>query len=195
MKELSLHVLDILQNAREAGATLVHLTVEENLDEDRFSLEVRDNGRGMGEETVKRLKDPFFTTRRTRHVGLGLPLLAAAAERCNGSLAVESAPGQGTCVSAVFQWSHLDRAPLGDMAGTLMSFLLGEPFCDLVYVHRRGRNDYSLDTREVRRELHPVEITHPAAREWLAGTLSQAEEALGLPAAGISGTPSGGKEV
>ena len=195
MRELSLHALDILQNAREAGATLVHLTVAEDLAADRLVLEVRDNGRGMGEETLKRLKDPFFTTRKTRHVGLGLPLLAAAAERCTGSLEVESAPGQGTRVTAVFQWSHLDRAPLGDITGTLISFLLGEPFCDLVYVRRRDGNEFSLDTREVRRELEPVGLSHPRVREWLAGTLSRAEAALGIPAAGNSGAPTGGKEV
>ena len=94
MRELSLHVLDILQNAREAKATLVELTVDEDLAGDRLTIEVRDNGVGMTAETLQRVRDPFFTTRKTRHVGLGLPLFSAAAERCNGSLTLESAPGR-----------------------------------------------------------------------------------------------------
>jgi hypothetical protein len=183
VRELSLHILDVLQNAREAGSTRVDLTIEEDLVEDRLTIEVRDNGRGMKEETVRRVLDPFFTTRKTRHVGLGLPLLAAAAERCDGRLDIDSAPGQGTRVRATFRHSHIDRAPLGDMAGTLLSFLLGEPPCDLVYLHRYGERAFRLDTDEVRRELGEVPLSHPAVREWLGIYIEEAEKDLTCSAA------------
>ena len=178
MRELSLHILDVLQNAREAGGRVVWLTIDERVTEDRLIIEVTDDGRGMPEEDMKRVTDPFFTTRRTRHVGLGLPLLAAAAERCNGGLKIEKVPGQGLRVTACFQHGHIDRAPLGDMTRTLLSFLMGEPFCDLVYVHRRDGNTFELDTRLVRKELEPIPLTHPAAREWPAGYISEGETGL-----------------
>jgi len=183
MRELALHVLDLLQNAREAGATRVRLTVEEDRGRvDRLTIRVEDNGRGMGDEEMKKARDPFYTTRTTRHVGLGLPLLAAAAERCNGRLELRSAPGAGARVTAVFQHSHVDRAPLGDLAATVLAFVLGEPPCDLSVTHRRDGNEWSLDTAEVRRALSPVPLHHPAARDWLTHTLTQAEARLDLPA-------------
>jgi len=129
--ELSLHILDVLENAIEASATRVELSIEEDLEGDRLAIEVVDNGKGMDEGTLARVLDPFFTTRRTRHVGLGLPLFAAAAERCNGALHVESQVGQGTRVVATFQHSHIDRAPLGDVKGTLLAFLMAERPVDL----------------------------------------------------------------
>lgn len=178
MEELALHILDVLQNAREAGATLVRLTIEEDLAADRLTIVVEDNGRGMDEATRKKVLDPFFTTRTTRHVGLGLPLFAAAAEQCNGGLQVESAPRKGTRVTATFQHSHIDRAPLGRMAETLVAFLLGEPPCDLVYKHRRDGKEFTLDTREVRRELGEVPLSHPAVREWLQDYLTEGEQSL-----------------
>jgi len=182
VRELSLHVLDLLQNAREAGATLVKLWVEEDRTQDRLRIRVEDNGKGMEAEDMKRARDPFFTTRKTRHVGLGLPLLAAAAERCNGSLTLASSPGEGTRVSVEFEHSHVDRAPLGDLAATLTAFLLGEPCCHLAVTHRRDENEWSLDTRPVLEAVAPAPLTHPAVREWLQRTLAQAEARLDIPA-------------
>jgi len=135
MRELSLHILDAMQNSLEAGATLIELTIEEDLKADRLTITVRDNGRGMAEEQLARIADPFFTTRSTRHVGLGIPLFKAAAEHCNGALTVTSRLGEGTTLQATFQHSHIDRAPLGDIAGTLLAVILGQK-CDVHYVHR-----------------------------------------------------------
>ena len=135
MRELSLHILDILQNAVEAGATSVELTIDEDLPGDWMTFSVRDNGRGIPPERLPHLFDPFYTTRKTRHVGLGLPLLKAAAERCSGDASITSGVGAGTTLTATFQHSHLDRAPLGDIAATLMSFVLGST-CELRYAHR-----------------------------------------------------------
>ena len=178
MRELSLHILDVLQNAREAGSRVVWLTIDENSSEDRLTIEVKDNGPGMEAEDMRKVTDPFFTTRTPRHVGLGLPLFAAAAERCNGGLQLEGSPGQGVRVMASFQYGHIDRAPLGDMTRTLLSFLMGEPSCDLVYVHHRDGNTFAMDTRVVRGELDPISLSHPAVREWLEGYISEGEEGL-----------------
>ena len=180
MRELSLHILDLLENALEAGATRVDLSIDENLDADWLTLTVRDDGRGMDAETARRALDPFFTTRTTRHVGLGLPLLAAAARRCDGDLALESAPGQGTTVTATFRHSHLDRAPLGDMAATLLAFLLsreGDP-PQLCYNHQRDGWAFELDSAVVQAEVGGLPFSYPPLRDWLAAYIAQGEAEL-----------------
>jgi len=136
MRELSLHVLDVVENAIEAGARRIDLVLIEDLDADRLTVIVADDGRGMDAEAVWRVRDPFFTTRSTRHVGLGIPMLAAAAERCAGNLSVDSHPGQGTTIQAKFQHSHIDRAPLGDLSSTVTCILMREAVVDLNYQRR-----------------------------------------------------------
>jgi len=176
--ELSLHILDILENSIAAGATRVELRIEEDLPADRLTIEIIDNGKGMDEETLSHVLDPFFTTRQTRHVGLGLPLFAAAAEWCNGGLHIESSVGQGTRVIATFQHSHIDRAPLGDVKGTLLAFLLTERPVDLHYVHRADGRTFEFDTAELRAELGDVPLTHPAVRRWLGEFIGEGEREL-----------------
>jgi Histidine kinase-, DNA gyrase B-, and HSP90-like ATPase len=177
MRELSLHILDVLQNSVEAGATLVHLAIEEDLASDLYVITVRDNGKGMDEATQARVFDPFYTTRKTRHVGLGLPLFKAAAERCNGDLTISSQVGVGTTLRATFQHSHLDRAPLGDITGTLMSFILGGG-CDLSYEHRMDGREFSFNTPAIKAELGDVSLLHPAVREWLRDFIDEGEATL-----------------
>jgi anti-sigma regulatory factor (Ser/Thr protein kinase) len=191
MRELSMHILDVLENALEAGATQVRLSIEENLYADRLMISVRDNGQGMDAETARRALDPFFTTRKTRHVGLGLPLLAEAARRCDGSLTVDSSPGEGTTVTATFRHSHLDRAPLGNLLDSLLAFLLNERAADLVYHHQViGCRSYGheaeetqdrvfkLDTAAIRTELGEVPFSHPRVVEWLRRFIAEGEAAL-----------------
>jgi len=208
MRELSLHILDILQNSVEAGATRVELAIDEDLAADRLTITVEDNGRGIPPEKLPKLFDPFYTTRSTRHVGLGLPLLKAAAERCNGDVTLASEVGVGTTLTATFQHSHLDRAPLGDLTGTLLTFILGG-VCDLRYVHRLweagvdketrrqgdgsggagergsggGEREFEFDTAEIRSELGEVPLTHPDVREWLRQFIAEGEAALIDPGA------------
>ncbi|HDQ72044.1 MAG TPA: ATP-binding protein [Chloroflexi bacterium] len=177
MRELSLHILDALENALAAGATYVELIIEENKATDNLTITVRDNGRGMDNKQVKRIFDPFFTTRTTRHVGLGVPLFKAAADRCNGELTITSEPGQGTTLQAIFQHSHIDRAPLGDIQGTLLAFILSGT-CDLRYVHRVDGDVFEFDTADIRSELGNIPLTHPAVREWLREFLAEGEAAL-----------------
>lgn len=188
MRELSHHILDLLENALEAGATEVELEIDEDLDADRLEIAVRDNGRGMDAQTARRAIDPFFTTRTTRHVGLGLPLFAAAARRCEGDLVLESAPGRGTAVTATFRRSHLDRAPLGDMTGTLLAFLLSERGAGLrfVYRHRVNGRSFDLDTSAIRAELEDIPLSHPLVWEWLRDYIAAGEAGLAPPQHGIA---------
>ena len=184
MRELSLHILDILQNSIEAGATLVELTIEEDLDTDRLSITVGDNGRGMSEAQVARILDPFYTTRKTRHVGLGLPLFKVAAERCNGDLTVTSQLGKGTTVRATFQHSHIDRAPLGDVTGTLMSVILANK-CDLHYIHRADGKEFEFHTASVKAELGEIPLTHHKVRQWLQGFIAEGEAGVTVTSASL----------
>ncbi|MBN1615366.1 MAG: ATP-binding protein [Deltaproteobacteria bacterium] len=160
MIELSLHVLDIAENSTRAGAKNVYITIVEDTLRDRLSLEIRDDGEGMSRETLERAMDPFFTSKKVRRVGLGLPMLAQAAEQAGGSLKLESELGKGTLVRVEFQLSHIDRQPLGDMAGTLATLIAGNGIVDFIYSHRRDDREFLLDTHEIRSELEDVPITH-----------------------------------
>jgi anti-sigma regulatory factor (Ser/Thr protein kinase) len=178
MLELSLHILDLLENSLEAGATRIELIINEELSADRLTVEVSDDGCGMDEETLVRALDPFFTTRTTRRVGLGLPLFSAAAELCNGELRVESQVGRGTKVTVTFQHSHIDRAPLGDIQSTLMALLLAERPVDLHYLHRINGRAFEFDTAEIRKALGDVALSHLAARRWLLEFIGRGEREL-----------------
>jgi hypothetical protein len=156
MLELSMHILDIVQNSLSAEATRVEIRIREDLPEDRLLIEVGDNGRGIPEEMLVKVTDPFTTTRTTREVGLGLPLFKEAAERCGGSLEVYSAAGRGTKVVARFQLDHFDRAPLGDMGETMGVLIAGNPDVDFLYEHRVDGQTYQLETREMREVLGSV---------------------------------------
>jgi len=178
LRELSQHILDLLQNGIEAGATRLELDIDDDEQANRLTITVCDNGRGMDRETLQRVTDPFYTTRTTRHVGLGLPLLQAAAERCAGGLTIASQPGQGTVVTATFQRDHIDRAPLGDMVTTVMSVLLSAHECDLVYRHRANGRVFTLDSAELREALGDVPLSHPAVRSWIQSYIQEGLDAL-----------------
>lgn len=180
-----MHILDVLENALEAGATEVGLAIEEDQQADSLTIVVRDNGRGMDPIMARRALDPFFTTRTTRHVGLGLPLLAAAAERCEGGLTLESKPGHGTSVKVWFRRSHLDRAPLGNMADTLLAFVLGaNDRVRLEYRHRVDRREFELDTAAIQAELGKIPFWYPAVRNWMHDYIAEGEAEVTAPAAG-----------
>ena len=149
MEDLSLHILDIVENSIAASANAIQIVVVEDTGSDRLSLEIRDDGSGMDAATRSKALDPFFTTRTTRRVGLGLPLLAQAAKDRGGELELESVPGRGTTIRAVFQLSHPDRKPLGDIAATLGAILAGRPELDLRFEYRAdGEVVASLDSRD-----------------------------------------------
>ncbi len=136
MEDLSLHVLDIAENAVRAEAKRIEIVVDEDLDNNMLAVEIVDDGRGMDGETLKRAMDPFFTTKKAKRVGLGLSLLAQAASQSGGRMEVGSQPGRGTKIRATFEYDHPDRKPLGDMTQTLTTLIVGNPDVDVVYEHR-----------------------------------------------------------
>ena len=178
MKELSLHLLDVVQNSIEAGASKIEIEINEDFKKDVLVMEVRDNGRGMSEEQIAQVLDPFFTTRETRHVGLGLPLLLEACRRCEGNLEIHSQPGIGTTVQATFKHSHIDRAPLGNIPSVLMTVLFAENKIDWLYIHKVNQEEFRLGSSEIRKELVDIPITHPKVRNWLLDFLIKGENGL-----------------
>jgi anti-sigma regulatory factor (Ser/Thr protein kinase) len=137
MEDLSLHILDLAENAISAGAGRIEIAVNENERRDLLTVRVTDDGRGMTGEELDRALDPFFTTKRKR-TGLGLALLAQTAGLCGGTVAIDSAPLKGTKVTARFRHGHLDRPPLTRMAATMMMLVFGHPEIDFRYRHRRN---------------------------------------------------------
>jgi hypothetical protein len=161
VQDLSLHILDIVENSLAAGARKVEIRIEEDLSADRLTVEIMDDGCGMDEETARNALDPFFTTKTVRRVGLGLPLLAEACRMTGGELSLQSCPGKGTTVRAAFQCSHIDRKPLGPMADTLVTLVIGHPEVDLSFEHRKGERAFSLDTRELKADLGDIPLNAP----------------------------------
>jgi signal transduction histidine kinase len=142
MEELSLHVLDIAENSIAAGAKRVEIRIDEDPAADWLTIEISDDGAGMTKEQLQRATDPFFTTRTTRRVGLGLPLLEQAARAAGGAFQIDSASGKGTKVTARFRHSHLDRQPMGDLRSTLMTLAAGHP--EIEWVLQLGGESYGL---------------------------------------------------
>ncbi len=161
MEDLSLHILDIAENSIDAGASRVEIKVTVIITDDRLVLEISDNGRGMEEGAIRRVKDPFFTTKTVRRFGLGIPLLAQAAEECNGAFLIESHPGRGTVITAAFQNSHIDRKPLGDIGATMAVLIGGHPDIDFLLSCERDGFSYKLDTSELKKELQGVPVNLP----------------------------------
>jgi hypothetical protein len=191
MRELSLHILDIAENGISAGADRLLIRVEESSARDRLTLSVEDNGRGIPAEKVRRMEDPFVTARTHRRVGLGLSLLAAAARRCEGELTAEPGRGKGTRVRARFRRSHIDRAPLGDMAATLAVLLLGYPHIDFRYTHRVDEREFVLDTRDLKTELGGLSLGDPVVVQRVSEAIRRALAELAAgpdPSAPMEGT-------
>lgn len=178
MKELSLHILDIAQNSVKAGATLIQITIEEDTVADTLRITVADNGCGMDKDLLQRVRDPFTTTRTTRKVGMGIPLLEAAAVQCGGGLDIQSQPGVGTTLTAWFGLSHIDRAPVGDMPGTMGVLVSGSPQLDFVYTHRVDGASFTFDTREIRTALGGVPLREPEVMAWIQDYIREGLETL-----------------
>jgi hypothetical protein len=165
--------MDLIENSVEAECRRVAISVDEDLPRDLLTICVEDDGHGMSPETATLAADPFFTSRSCRKVGLGLPLVAATAERCAGSLTIDSVPGRGTTVTAVFRHSHIDRPPMGDLHSTLMTALVAHSGVDILYRHRIGQQCFELDGAAIRGVLEGVPMTHPSVLQWLDRYISE----------------------
>lgn len=188
MKELSLHILDIVQNSIKAEATLIEIKIIEAIKKDCLIIEIKDNGKGMSRDLLKKVTDPFVTTRDTRRVGLGLSLLKATAQQCEGDLLVESEEGVGTRIYTTFQHSHIDRAPLGRMEDTLITLLIAsedenedvvnERTVDYIYKHQVNDQSFIFDTREVKKILAGTPINDLEVLDWMKDYLKENLETL-----------------
>lgn len=178
MKELSLHILDIMQNSIAAGASEIQLDLVENAEEDVLSFRITDNGKGMSESMVKQVMNPFVTGRTTRKVGLGIPLLKAAAELTGGGISLSSKEGVGTVIEARFGYRHIDRQPLGNMAETMLGLITSYETIDFIYRHAVDENEYTLSTKEMRAILGEVSFSEPDVMLWLSEYLKENEAAL-----------------
>lgn len=167
MREIAHHILDIARNSVEAGATRLLITVIEDEGADRLTVEFVDNGRGMEAEEARRAADPFYTTRQTRRFGMGLSLLKATCERCDGSLELRSMLGTGTHVVARMRLLHVDRPPLGDMGAVLQSLACEADRVHLTYRHGVEGQWLSVDTNALQYELDDVGLRSPIALDWL----------------------------
>jgi nitrogen-specific signal transduction histidine kinase len=167
MQELALHILDIVQNSIAANANLIRIEIAEDIKNDFLTITIGDNGKGMTAEETRRVTDPYFTSRTTRKVGMGLPLLKHCAQQASGNLVVSSESGNGTEVIAVFRHSHIDRPPLGDIAGVVKLLIGANPEKDFVYRHKREDREYILDSREVKEVLEGVPVNNPEVMTYI----------------------------
>ena len=167
MRELALHLLDIAENSVAAKAQNITISVNEDHQADRLQMSVIDDGCGMDEATVARVIDPFFTSRTTRKVGLGLPFLKQAAEACNGDMQIYSTPGKGTQVKVEFQYSHIDRMPLGDLAGTFLSLLIASPEINWDFNYIVDGKEFKFESLPVTQALEGVPLTEPSILTYL----------------------------
>ncbi|MBI5563844.1 MAG: sensor histidine kinase [Chloroflexi bacterium] len=162
MRELALHLLDIAENSVAANAGTIEIEVDEDLKADRLKLAVTDNGQGMDAALVASVVDPFVTSRTTRKVGLGIPLLKEAAEMCNGYLTIDSTVGKGTRLECEFQHSHIDRMPLGDVAGTLLTLVIANPHIQWRLNYWVNGAVFEFDSLPIVQELGDVSLTEPS---------------------------------
>lgn len=177
MKELSLNILDIAENSTKARATLVEISVVEN--DDTLTLTVTDNGTGMTGEVLESVRNPFYTTRTTRKVGMGIPLLQCAAEQTGGYIEIKSKhfsefpEDHGTSVKAVFYKNHIDFTPLGDAASSIVTLIQGHPDVDFLFTHKTEIAEIVLDTRELREVLENVPLDTFEVLIWIKENLAE----------------------
>ena len=180
MEDLSLHILDIVENAISAKAKKIEIWVVEEPREDRLTIEIKDDGIGMDEEVSQKAVDPFFTTRSSRRVGLGLSFMAQAAQEAGGSLRIESTLGKGTKVMATFQYHHIDRKPLGSMVETMMTLLMGNPELDILYTHQKEGKSYVLSSSWLKNHFKDRSLVDPEVIQWMKTHLKEGLKQIGV---------------
>ena len=177
MKELSLNILDITENSVKAGATLTEILIEES--EEILRISIKDDGCGMTPEILSSVTNPFYTTRTTRKVGLGIPLFKESAEQTGGSLKItskrsdENDSSHGTLLVATYYKNHIDFTPLGDVISTLITLIQGHPDTDFLFIHKNGDSEVRLDTREIKTILSPVPINAFEVLIWIEENLKE----------------------
>lgn len=165
MNNLSFHITDISANSLRAGATEICLDIRET--PEMITIRIADNGSGMDGETMARVANPFYTTRTTRKVGLGLPFLIQNAEQTGGRVRLRSAPGKGTEVTAEFRVSHIDCPPWGDLPGTVALLITGNPKVNICFTYRKGEEIFALSTADLKEAAGEMPLSHPRVAGWV----------------------------
>lgn len=178
MRELSLNIMDIAQNSVRAEASEIYIRCTEDTAAHTLTLEVEDNGNGMSEEQIAAVTDPFFTTRTTRKVGLGVPLFKMAAEQTGGSFHITSTLGKGTLSAATFHTDSVDMTPLGDINSTISLLINSNPEMEIIFERRVDGKAFTLDTRQMREMLGDVPLNHPDVALWINSYLEENEKDL-----------------
>ncbi len=185
MEELSLHIIDLVENAVSAGASYIRIIVEISEAKDKLKMVVEDNGRGMTPEEIKQALDPFGTTKSGKKVGLGIPLLAQTAELCSGELRIESKKGKGTKVIAEMKLKHIDRPPLGDLASTFFTLIFGHPDIDFFIKVKTDYGEVKIDTTEIKKAIGREAFSHPEVISFMREKIERE----------LNDTLKGGKEI
>ena len=178
MRELSLNVLDIAQNSIVAGASLTEILIKENTEEKTLLIGIYDNGKGMSEEQVKNVQDPFFTTRTTRKVGMGIPLFKLAAEQTGGSFTITSELGVGTRVDALFKTDSIDFTPLGDIEATVSTIVSMNEDKDFVYTRSVDEKEFVFKSADIKKILDGVPLSEPSVISWIEDYIRENTEQL-----------------
>ena len=172
MRELADNIMDIAQNSISAGASLTEVHIRVSHADDGITFTFKDDGCGMSEELVRAVIEPFTTTRKTRKVGLGLPLLKQTAEMTGGTMDIRSTVNVGTVVTATFGLGHIDRPPMGDVAGAWFSLVVMNPDTDFLFTYDYDGQVFTFDTREVRAAVAPIPLNQMEVSAWIKDCLT-----------------------
>ena len=167
MKELAMHVYDLMENSTAANSSLVKLTIRDSLKDNVYAFTIEDNGKGMSPEFLAKVTDPYTTSRTTRKVGLGLPLIKMNSENCGGGMKIESAVGKGTTLNFWFQHNHWDRPPMGDLSGTIVMLCAAHQDIHIIYRHITDEGEFVFDTDEIHEALDGMDMNDVKVYNWL----------------------------
>jgi hypothetical protein len=173
MEEICAHIMDITANALRAGAKHVAISIEADENRNLLVARFKDDGHGMDEEMVRRVTDPFFSTKKGKKVGLGIPLLKGTAETCGGQFSLSSKPGEGVDIIASFELNHPDLPPLGNLKDTILVLIAGNPEVDFSFTYKKNEAVFMLDTTEIREIIDPMPLNHPQVVKFLTNFLDE----------------------
>jgi len=167
MEELCYHIIDIVQNSISANSKNIKIKLKESDKEDLISIEIEDDGKGMDAETLRKVQDPFYTTKRGKKVGLGIPILKETAIHCEGSFKMESHVGKGTLVSAIFKRSNIDVPPIGKIKDTILTSIVGNGHCNIDITYENDNGIFNISTKKIKEQIGDLHITHPYVIKFL----------------------------
>jgi hypothetical protein len=173
MEEICAHIMDITANALTAGAKHILISIEEDDERNFLTTRFKDDGKGMDEEMVRRVTDPFFSTKKGKKVGLGIPLLKGTAETCGGQFSLTSKPGEGVDIIASFALNHPDLPPLGNLKDTIMVLIASNPDVDFSFTCVKNGVQFALNTTEIRDIIDPMPLNHPEVVKFLTNFLDE----------------------